>query len=122
MDPIGFGFSAFDGVGVYAPNPGGQAADIHGQVLSNAAELAGDFDGVRQLGDKLAQSPKVQACLAAQWMRYAFGTEETAADQCTVQALAARFGQQNNSFMALFAELSALDSFAKRSALPEVKP
>jgi Protein of unknown function (DUF1592)/Protein of unknown function (DUF1588)/Protein of unknown function (DUF1595)/Protein of unknown function (DUF1585)/Protein of unknown function (DUF1587) len=118
MDPIGFGFSAFDGVGNYVPTVGGQAVDVSGHIESTS-DLGGDFNGVRALGDKLAQSPKVQACLAAQWMRYAFGTQETTADQCTVAALASRFGQQNNSLPALFAGLSALDSFAQRRALPE---
>ena len=118
MDPIGFGFSAFDGVGNYVPTVGGQPVDVSGHIES-VSDLGGDFNGIRALGEKLAQSPKVQACLAAQWMRYAFGTQETSADQCTVQALATRFSQQNNSLTALFAGVSALDSFARRRAVTE---
>ncbi|MBC8131354.1 MAG: DUF1588 domain-containing protein [Deltaproteobacteria bacterium] len=121
MDPIGFGFSAFDGIGKYVPSVGGQDVDVMGHIAS-ASDLGGEFAGVRALGDKLAQSPKVQACLSSQWMRYAFGTKETGADQCTVEALAARFGQQNNSLKGLFAGISALDSFAQRRAVPEVSP
>ena len=55
-------------------------------------------------------------------MRYAFGTKETAADQCTVQALTTRFGQQNNSLLGLFAGISALDSFAQRRGVSEGSP
>jgi hypothetical protein len=121
MDPIGFGFSAFDGVGHYAPSAGGMPADVSGHISSDS-DLNGEFMGVRALGEKLAKSPKVQACLATQWMRYAFGTQETSAEQCAVLTLADRFAKQNNSLMALFAEVSALDAFAQRAALGEPKP
>jgi hypothetical protein len=115
MDPIGFGFSAFDGAGRYVPTVGGQLVDVSGHVASTS-ELGGDFNGVRALGEKLAQSPKAQACLATQWMRYAFGTTETSDETCTVQALTDRFQQQGFSLKALFAELSALEGFGKRSS------
>lgn len=121
MDPIGFGFSAFDGVGNYVPSVGGQPVDVSGHIESTS-DLGGDFSGARDLGNKLAKSPKVQACLSAQWMRYAFGTKENSTDQCTVQALANSFGQQNNSLTALFAGLSALESFAQRRTVTEGAP
>jgi Protein of unknown function (DUF1588)/Protein of unknown function (DUF1592)/Protein of unknown function (DUF1595)/Protein of unknown function (DUF1585)/Protein of unknown function (DUF1587) len=121
MDPIGFSFSAFDGTGKYVPSVAGQPVDTAGHIASGS-DLGGDFNGVRQLGDKLARSPKVQACMAAQWLRYSFGVKETNADQCAVAALTVRFSQKNNSLLSLFAGLSALDSFAKRSALPEITP
>jgi hypothetical protein len=120
MDPIGFGFSAFDGVGHYVPNAGGMPADVSGHITSDS-DLGGDFSGVRDLGEKLAKSPKVQACLATQWMRYTFGTQETEAEQCAVASLAERFGKEGNSLMALFADVSALDGFAARASL-EQKP
>ncbi|MEO8212950.1 MAG: DUF1592 domain-containing protein [Myxococcales bacterium] len=121
MDPIGFGFSAFDGAGNYLPTAGGQAVDVSGHIESTS-DLGGDFSGARELGDRLAKSPKVQSCLSAQWMRYAFGTKEAPADACSVQALATRFGQENHSLNALFAGLSALDSFAQRRAVAEGSP
>ena len=111
MDPIGFGFSAFDGVGHYAPNAGGMPADVSGHISSDS-DLDGDFSGVRALGEKLAKSPKVQACLATQWMRYAFGTGGSSAEPCAVASLADRFAKEGNSLTALFAEVSALDAFA----------
>jgi Protein of unknown function (DUF1592)/Protein of unknown function (DUF1588)/Protein of unknown function (DUF1595)/Protein of unknown function (DUF1585)/Protein of unknown function (DUF1587) len=121
MDPIGFGFSAFDGVGHFVPNAAGMPADVSGHV-SSESDLDGDFSGVRALGEKLAKSPKVQACLATQWMRYTFGTTETSAEQCAVATLADRFAKQNNSLLALFAEVSALDAFSQRASLGEPKP
>jgi hypothetical protein len=63
MDPIGFGFSAFDGMGRYVPTAGGQDVDVTGHVESTS-DLVGDFRGARELGDKLSKSPKVQACLS----------------------------------------------------------
>ena len=115
MDPIGFGFSAFDGLGRYVPTVGGQPVDVSGHVQSTS-ELGGDFVGVRDLAQKLAQSPKAEACLATQWMRYAFGDTETTADTCQIQALTNRFQQQGHSLKALFAQLSALDGFTSRSS------
>jgi hypothetical protein len=96
-------------------------ADVSGHISSDS-DLDGDFSGVRDLGEKLAKSPKVQACLATQWMRYTFGTQETSAEQCAVLSLADRFAKQGNSLMGLFAEVSALDAFAQRASLEEPKP
>jgi hypothetical protein len=115
MDPIGFGFSAFDGLGRYAPTAGGQPVDVSGFVQSDS-DLGGAFNGVRDLGEKLAKSPKAEACLATQWMRYAFGAPETSADACQLQALTARFAGGGHSLKSLFGALSALDGFAARSA------
>ncbi|HVX93414.1 MAG TPA: DUF1592 domain-containing protein [Polyangia bacterium] len=118
MDPIGFGFSAFDGLGRYVPTVGGMPVDVSGNVVSSS-ELGGNFMGVRELGNKLAQSAKVQACLATQWMRYSFGETETGAMSCQIQSLANRFKQQGYSLKALFAQLTALDGFVMRSAAAE---
>lgn len=116
MDPIGFGFSAFTGIGTYAPTADGAAVDVAGHITSAATELNGDFNGVRELGEKLVASPKVKACMAQQWLRYAFGVQESAMDACTVQALAAQFGT-NQSLVSMFAGLSGLDAFAQRRAV-----
>jgi hypothetical protein len=121
MDPIGFGFSAFDGVGHYVPSAGGMPADVSGHITSDS-DLDGDFSGVRALGEKLVKSPKVQACLATQWLRYTFGTQETDAEQCAVATLADRFAKGGFSLMSLFAEVTAFDAFTQRAALPEPKP
>jgi hypothetical protein len=94
--------------------------DVSGHIASDS-DLGGDFSGVRALGEKLAKSPKVQACLATQWMRYTFGTQETEAEQCAVASLADRFAKEGNSLMALFADVSALDGFGSRASL-EQKP
>jgi hypothetical protein len=114
MDPIGFGFSAFDGAGHYAPVAGGTMVDVSGHVASTS-ELGGDFSGVRALGQELAASPKAQACLATQWMRYAFGVSESSDETCIIQTLASRFEQQGYSLPSLFAELAAFDGFALRA-------
>lgn len=118
MDPIGFGFSAFDGLGRYVPTVSGMAVDVSGNVVSSS-DLSGNFMGVRELGNKLAQSAKVQACLATQWMRYSFGETETSAMNCQIQSLASRFKQQGYSLKALFAQLTAMDGFVMRSAAAE---
>jgi hypothetical protein len=91
---------------------------VSGNVVSSS-ELGGNFMGVRELGNKLAQSAKVQACLATQWMRYSFGETETGAMSCQIQSLANRFKQQGYSLKALFAQLTALDGFVMRSAAAE---
>ncbi len=90
MDPIGFGFERYDGLGRFRASDGGAAVDDRGEVT--AADGSGfTFQGARQLGEKLAASPVVEQCLATQWYRFAFGRLEGPGDQCSLRELQAAF-------------------------------
>jgi hypothetical protein len=89
MDPIGFGFESFDGIGRYRTTDGGKPVDASGMLTGT--DVDGAFVGVAQLGTKLAQSPTVESCVGTQWFRYAMGRAEQPADACSLAAMAKTF-------------------------------
>ncbi|MGZ6093706.1 MAG: DUF1592 domain-containing protein [Polyangiales bacterium] len=90
MDPIGFGFEAFDGVGNLRKDDNGHPLDLSGEIVgSNSTD--GTFVGTRELSSMLASSADVQSCFALQWWRYARGAEETAEEQCGVDKITEAF-------------------------------
>lgn len=119
MDPIGFGFSAFDGAGHYL---GAGVADTKGHI-GPPSDLEGDFDGVRDLGEKLAASPEVQACFATQWMRYAIGKTESTDEKCSVGLISAELaaappgsGAESAAMNDILAGLAGTPAFVLRAS------
>ncbi len=70
LDPIGFGFENFDTLGRYRSEDGGKAVDASGNVVATR-DIDGPFNGVAELGKKLAASSEVKECVTRQWFRYA---------------------------------------------------
>jgi hypothetical protein len=94
MDPIGFVFEHYDAVGRWRDTDGDKPVDASGYL--DGTDVDGELDGVPSLAKKLLESDQVRACAARQWFRYAFGRDATtAADTCTVAALAAELGRTN---------------------------
>jgi hypothetical protein len=89
MDPIGFGFESFDGIGRYRTTDGGKPIDTSGMLTGT--DVDGMFSGVAQLGSMLAMSPTVESCVGKQWFRYAMGRAEQDADACSLAAMAKTF-------------------------------
>src|SRR5260221_12364110 len=89
MDPIGFAFENYDGIGRYRTIDGGKPIDTSGNLTGS--DVNGTFTGVAQLGAKLAASPAVEACFGKQWFRYAMGRAERNVDACSLQAVAKTF-------------------------------
>jgi hypothetical protein len=90
MDPIGFGFEAFDSVGNPRKDDNGHPLDLSGEIVGSEA-TDGVFVGTRELSSRLADSAEVQSCFALEWWRYAHGAEETAAEQCGVDKIGEAF-------------------------------
>ena len=88
IDPIGFGFERFDGIGSHRDTENGKPIDASGDILATQS-TDGAFDGVKDLANRLAQSPDVQACFARQWLRFAYGVSEKTELAC----LATQVGQ-----------------------------
>jgi hypothetical protein len=59
MDPIGLGFEQYDAVGAFRTSEGSIAVDPSGEIIEAAADVAGTFSGVIELGRKLAASKQV---------------------------------------------------------------
>ena len=117
IDPVGFGFERYDGIGDYRAVENSRSVDDSGSVKDRETLGAGSedpFNGPRQLGTLMANTRAAQDCLATQYYRHSYGQLETEGGACAIRAMRSRFQSQNLSFKALMAELLAHDSFTRR--------
>ncbi|MFN7132973.1 MAG: DUF1585 domain-containing protein, partial [Myxococcales bacterium] len=85
-------------------------------TISGAGELAGvgAFSGPAELGDRLMQSDRLEACVARQVFRFALGRHDQYEDSRTVDLLADAFRQGRRDFRALLAAVAGSDAFIYR--------
>jgi hypothetical protein len=117
MDPIGFGFESFDGVGKYRTEDQGQPVDASGTL--SGTDIDGTFNGAVDLAHKLTQSQEVSDCVTTEWFRYAFGRGETADDSCSLTAMKQAFTSAKLDIRELLVAVTQTDAFRYR---PEVTP
>ena len=113
MDPVGFGFEHFDGIGKWRDEEAGQPIDASGEIIS--AKVMGTFDGVPELAAMLVDSPEVEACMTRQWFRFAYGRGETNADNCVLDQLGDEFAASGRNIQDLLIALTQTDAFMYRA-------
>jgi hypothetical protein len=114
LDPIGFGFEHYDGVGLWRDRDQNLPVDASGELMGT--DVDGEFDGARELAEKLAGSEDVRTCFIEQWFRWAHGRAETGADDCTLDTLAARFDGEEVDVRDLIVALTQTEAFMLRPA------
>jgi hypothetical protein len=115
MDPIGFGFERFDGVGRYRATENGKPIDAAGEIVSTA-NTNGEFDGTNDLMKTLAESPDTAACFSLQWLRFAYGIEEGPDTQCLADQVAKDFAAGGQRMDTLLVSLARTRHFVERAA------
>jgi hypothetical protein len=110
MDPIGFGFEGFDGIGRKITSG---SIDTSGEIVGTSA-TNGKFDGVANLASLLAASPDAQSCFALQWYRYGYGIDDTSDDTCGASKIAADFRTNGLTLTGLVLALVQADHFTRR--------
>lgn len=118
MDPIGFGFGHYDGIGRYRAQDGSKPVDATGEIVLGD-DANGKFDGVPQLAKRLASSKRVRDCVVTQWFRFGYGRVETPADQCTIERLKTKLEGAKGDMRELLVQLALTDAFKYRR---QVKP
>jgi hypothetical protein len=119
MDPIGFGFANYDGLGRLQTTDGNQAVDVSGNIEASGSlrtDIDGPFNGVAELATKLAGSKQVRQCVARQWFRYTMNRYEETPDACSMKSIDDAFQAANESLNALPQALVQSDAFLYRSA------
>jgi hypothetical protein len=112
MDPIGFGFEQFDAIGRFRTTDGNQPVDASGNLTGT--DVDGPFDGVVELGKKLAASDQVRACVARQWFRFAMDRYEQDMDGCSMKGILTAFESNGRSLNALPKALVDSNAFLYR--------
>lgn len=90
IDPIGFSFERYDGIGRYRKSENNKPIDVKGKII-NSTDTDGSFEGVRELATLLAKSPEVKSCFALQWMRWAYGNDVEKELPCVMKKVQADF-------------------------------
>jgi hypothetical protein len=120
MDPIGFGFESYDGIGQYRTMDNGLPVDASGSIpLDGKAQTFNDAIGLVGL---LAKSPQVRTCFAGEWSRFALSRTDTPDDAASLQATATAFASDTASVQDLMAAVATMRSFRYRSPSPGEMP
>jgi hypothetical protein len=113
MDPLGFAFEHFDGVGLWRDQENGAAIDDSGEV-PEGFDVAGPFNGVVELAQKVAQSRDVQNCYAGRYLNFAYGRAITQEDACSRATVETAFEQAQGNVKQLMLAVTQSDGFMLR--------
>jgi hypothetical protein len=113
IDPLGFGFEHYDGIGAYRAEEAGKPVDATGQVVGGDAPDT-TFDGAIELGQMLAASEQVRTCVAQQWFTYGFGRSRGDGDDCSFDEMYAAFAESGHDIRELLLAMVVTDSFRHR--------
>ncbi|MDX2019792.1 MAG: DUF1588 domain-containing protein [Deltaproteobacteria bacterium] len=121
MDPIGAAFEQFDAVGRFRDKDEGKPIDARGEIVDSKAS-DGSFTGLKGLGQHLAKSAQVRACLARATFRYTLGRADVTEDACQLSELDASVERSGGNLKKLFVQMIANPSFSKRVASKGEQP
>jgi hypothetical protein len=113
LDPIGFGFENFNTIGRYRTEDGGKPVDASGNV-AGTRDIDGPFNGVAELGRKLAASREVEECVTRQWFRFATNRFEQPVDDCSMKSVLDSFDAAGQDLNALPRAIVQTDAFLYR--------
>lgn len=116
MDPIGFGFESYDGIGQFRTTDHGLPVDTTG-LLTGTRDSNGAFDGAVELAARLGDSADVRECVATQWFRYGYGHGEEKADACAMNQLQGAFKASGYNVKELLVALTRTDAFRYRNVV-----
>jgi hypothetical protein len=116
MDPLGFAFQHYDGVGRWQTRDGEHPVDAVGEI-EFAGPLDGEVKGALALGDRLTGSAEVQRCVARQWIRFALGRMDHPGEACLVDQIQARFASANLDLHELLVAIAGSDLMRLRGVV-----
>jgi hypothetical protein len=120
MNPSGFIFEHYDGVGQWRDQQNGIPIDAVGEVVQTD-DIDGEYDGALEFAAALAGSTQVQECVSSQWFRFAYNRTVTAEDSCSVEQLNDVFRASDFNVRALLGALTQTNAFLYRRAV-ELEP
>ncbi len=111
MDPIGFGFENFDGIGKWREKDGSFPIDPSGELVSGE-----EFKGAAELRELLVSKKKEDfiRCLSEKMLTYALGRGMEHYDKCAIDEISKGLAKNNYKFSALVLEVVKSTPFQKR--------
>jgi len=108
MDPIGLGLENFDGIGIFRLVENGVTLDTSEEVLG-----LGAFDGARELGTLLRDSPDVTRCMVRNLFRHATGHLELLSEKVALDQVDIAFATAEYRLKDLLVELVSSPAFLR---------
>jgi mono/diheme cytochrome c family protein len=114
MDPLGFGFENFDGIGAWRTRDGEFTIDPAGELPDGRK-----FNGPAELRAILkSRDEEFRRCLIDRLLTYGLGRGLEAYDKCAVDDIAKKVAQNDNRFSSLVIEIVKSDPFQLRRGTP----
>ncbi len=116
IDPVGFAFEHYDGIGRWRALERGRPVDASGAVtLAEDTKLLGPVEDAVDLAGRLASAREVRDCVARQWFRYGLGRAETRGDEAAIRRMGEAL-HETGEFEAMLAAFVRSDAFGTRAA------
>jgi len=112
LDPLGFAFENYNGIGAYQSMDGGKPVNASGIMKLDGQDKP--FKDAVELGRVLAGSKQVADCLNRQFLRFALRRKETVGDDTSLAGALDTYGK-DNSLREMFVALTKTRSFTHRT-------
>ncbi len=112
LNPVGFAFEGFDGMGRARTEENGHPVDTSGAIT--AGDVAGPVAGAVQLATLLGESQTVRNCLAKQLFRSRFRRSEVGGDEALIEAVAAALAVDGDRLTSLARVLGRQEAMKHR--------
>jgi hypothetical protein len=121
IDPIGFAFENYDGIGRWRTTDNNQPVDASGTLEVGSKTVK--FKDAVELMPQLAASDEVRNCMATQWTRYLLRREESKGDMPSLEGVQKSFRESSFDMRELLVAIVSSDAFTRRTpAAGEVLP
>ncbi|MBT6492278.1 MAG: DUF1588 domain-containing protein [Deltaproteobacteria bacterium] len=118
IDPIGFTFEHFDGIGRFREVDGIHGIDASGEI-TGTQHTNTTVNGARELSTQLSNSQDVQACFTEQWLRYTYGLHQEPLLETTLENLETNFVSNGADIQSGLLAMVNTPHFRTRNADPE---
>jgi hypothetical protein len=116
IDPVGFAFENYDGIGRWRTEENGRPVDASGALtMADDPALVGPVQDALDLVGRLDGAREMSRCMATHWFRYGMGRLETADDTPTLEAMTDAL-HTTGSFKELLVTLATSSTFRTRLA------
>lgn len=109
INPPGFAFEGFDGVGQRRTTDNGQPVNTQGSVSLEKGDVG--FANALELIRGIAQSDEAKSCYGSAWLNYALARSLTSDDECAVQAVTDAIKSKELPLVELLANIATSDAF-----------
>ncbi len=117
IDPMGFGFEAYDHLGRYRTKENELPIDTSGAIVSvKETKIEGPFSDAVELGQRLSQSDTVFTCLTKKWFTFAMGRPYSQNDSCSTDGAIQQGFARGGDMQEMLVALATSPAFRTRAA------